>query len=492
MTRDDLAALDATDTLAPMRDRFAMPEGVIYLDGNSLGPMPRATPARIAEVVAREWGEGLIRSWNDAGWMDLPNRIGAKIARLLGAPDGTVMVADSTSVNLFKALGAALAARPGRSVILSERGNFPTDLYIAAGLAALLDRGHTLRLVEPGDIAASLDDDVAVLMLTHVNYHTGAMFDLDAITEAAHAKGALMLWDLAHSAGAVPIDLAQSRADLAVGCGYKFLNGGPGAPAFLYVAEHLLPGVRFPLTGWLGHAAPFAFEPDYRPAGGIAAAFVGSPPILSMAALEVGVDLALEAPIADVRAKSTRQTTLLAALVAQECPDHGLVQASPMEAARVTEAAQKDVAGGARRFSDLVVAEGLTIATTRMVHFAHWVTPATMPKRFDTHFFLAEAPAGQTAVHDGGETVESAWINPLQAIREAEAGQRTLVPATTLNLEKLAKASSVRHAFELARGSRIVTVTPTVAKAEGGVRISIPADAGYDTTDVYVARASPA
>ena len=334
ITRAQLAALDAADPLAPMRERFHVPDGVIYLDGNSLGPMPRATPARVAEVVAREWGEGLIRSWNDAGWMALPSRIGAKIARLIGAPEGTVMVADSTSVNLYKVLGAALAARPGRRVILSERGNFPTDLYIAEGLAALLDRGHRLKLVEGHEIAGAIDEDTAVVMLTHVNYHTGAMFDMNAITAAAHAKGALMLWDLAHSAGAVPVDLTAAGADLAVGCGYKFLNGGPGAPAFLHVAEHLLPDVRFPLTGWLGHAAPFAFEASYRPAGGIAAAFVGSPPILSMSALEVGVDIACETPMADVRAKSVAQTTMFADLVAQECGGHGLVLASPAAAER--------------------------------------------------------------------------------------------------------------------------------------------------------------
>ena len=334
ITRAQLAELDADDALAPMRGRFHVPEGVIYLDGNSLGPMPKATAARVAEVVRQEWGEGLIRSWNDAGWMDMPFRIGGKIARLIGAPEGNVIVADSTSVNLFKLLGAALAARPGRRVILSERGNFPTDLYMAEGLAALLDRGHTLRQVEAADIASAIDDDTAVVMLTHVNYHTGAMFDMAAITEAAHAKGALMLWDLAHSAGAVPVDLAGCGADMAVGCGYKFLNGGPGAPAFLYVAEHLLPTIRFPLTGWLGHAAPFAFEGSYRPAPGIAGGFVGSPAVISMSALEVGIDIALDAPIAGIRAKSVRQTALFAELVEQECPGHGLVLASPREAAR--------------------------------------------------------------------------------------------------------------------------------------------------------------
>ena len=239
ITRTDLEALDRADALAPLRELFALPEGVIYLDGNSLGALPKATPARVAEVVQREWGQGLIRSWNDAGWMATPARVGDKIAKLVGAASGSVMVADSTSVNLFKLLGAALAARPGRRVIVSERRNFPTDLYIAEGLAALLGQGHELRLVEPEGVAAAIGEDTAVVMLTHVNYHTGAMHDMDAITRAAHEKGALMLWDLAHSAGAVPVDLAGCDVDLAVGCGYKFLNGGPGAPAFLYVAPRL-------------------------------------------------------------------------------------------------------------------------------------------------------------------------------------------------------------------------------------------------------------
>ena len=335
ITRADLEALDRADPLARFRELFSLPPGVVYMDGNSLGALPRATPARVAELVAREWGDGLIRSWNDAGWIDMPARIGAKIGRLIGAPAGTVMVADSTSVNLFKLLGAALALRPDRRVILSERGNFPTDLYIAEGLGGAARRAAiALRLVEGEEIAAAIDGDVAVVMLTHVNYHTGAMFDMPRITEAARAAGAIMLWDLAHSAGAVPVDLAACDADLAVGCGYKFLNGGPGAPAFLYVAERLQGEIRFPLTGWLGHAAPFAFEHSYRPAAGIARAVVGTPPMLSLAALEVGVDIALEAPIDAIREKSLRQAALFAELVAQECPDFGLRLASPTDPAR--------------------------------------------------------------------------------------------------------------------------------------------------------------
>jgi kynureninase len=252
--------------------------------------------------------------------MDLPARIAGKIARLIGAPAGSVAVADSTSVNLFKLLAAALTLRPGRHTIVSEAQNFPTDLYIAEGLARLLDRGHALRCVPPGaDIAAAIDGDTAVVMLTHVNYRTGAMHDMAAITAAAHAHGAIMLWDLAHSAGAVPVDLAGCDADLAVGCGYKFLNGGPGAPAFLYIAPRLHAAIRLPLTGWLGHAAPFAFEQGFRAAPGIAQATVGTPPILSMAALDSGIDVALQAPMAVVRDKSLRQTDLLARLVVQEC-----------------------------------------------------------------------------------------------------------------------------------------------------------------------------
>ncbi len=333
LTRADLEALDAADPLAPFRDLFSLPADTVYLDGNSLGALPRATPARVAEVVTREWGEGLIRSWNDADWMEMPARVGGKIGTLLGAAPGTVMALDSTSVNLFKLLGAALALRPGRHVILSELGNFPTDLYIAEGLAALLRQGHRLRQVVAADIRAAIDADVAVVMLTHVNYHTGAMHDMAAITRAAQAQGALMLWDLAHSAGAVPVALEACGVDLAVGCGYKFLNGGPGAPAFLYVNQRLHGDIRFPITGWLGHAAPFAFEPGFRAAAGIAGAMVGTPPLLSLAALEVGVDIALKAPIAALREKSQRQCDLFAQLVSERCGGHDLRLVSPTEAA---------------------------------------------------------------------------------------------------------------------------------------------------------------
>ncbi len=334
ITRAELEALDRADPLAGFRDEFTLPEGVVYLDGNSLGALPRETPQRVAAMLRQEWGDGLIRSW-DRGWIDLPQRLGDKIGRLLGAPAGSVLVSDSTSVNLFKLLGAALALRPQRRVILSERGNFPTDLYVAEGLVGLLGDRHALRLADPGAVAAALDHDVAVLMLTHVNYRTGAMHDMAAITAAAHAAGALVLWDLAHSAAAVPVDLTAAEADLAVGCGYKFLNGGPGAPAFLYVAPRWQAEARYPLTGWLGHADPFGFHDGYRPAAGIVRASVGTPSILAMTALQAGVDIALRAPIAAVRAKSLRQTSILMALAAQRCAGAGLELITPeAEAAR--------------------------------------------------------------------------------------------------------------------------------------------------------------
>lgn len=311
-------ALDRADELASARDQFVLPDGVIYLDGNSLGALPKATAARVAQVLEQEWGQSLIRSWTDHGWIDLQFRVGEKIGRLVGAEPGTTVVADSTSVNLFKLLSAALDLRPERTVILTEEGNFPTDLYMAQGLVALLKRGHVLRPVPAADLPGALDRDVAVLMLTHVNYRSGAMHDMAALTRAAHDAGALVLWDLSHSVGAVPLRLAADGVDLAVGCGYKYLNGGPGAPAFLHVARGLQDDLRLPLTGWLGHAEPFAFDSEYRPASGIARAVVGTPPVLSLAALEVGVDVALHAPMSAVRAKSVRLAELFIALMASE------------------------------------------------------------------------------------------------------------------------------------------------------------------------------
>jgi kynureninase len=331
LTCRDLEMLDRADPLRAFRHRFAIPEGVIYLDGNSLGAMPKATPGRVREVVEDEWGRDLIRSWNINGWIDIQQRIGAKIGRLIGARDGETIVADSTSVNLFKALAAALELRPERKVIVSESGNFPTDLYIAEGLTRYLGRGHTLRLAEPDEIEGAITDDVAVVMLTHVNYRTGRMHDMRRITERAHGAGAIMLWDLAHSAGAVPVDLAGADVDLAVGCGYKYLNGGPGAPAFLYVAHRHQAHIRPILSGWFGHAAPFAFEQSYRPAEGIDRVTVGAPPIISLTALEVGVDVMLEASIDALRAKSIQQGAIFDRLVAQEIGQGTVTLVSPSD-----------------------------------------------------------------------------------------------------------------------------------------------------------------
>jgi kynureninase len=280
---------DAADPLAHFRDRFTLPEGVIYLDGNSLGALPKATPGALQRVIAQEWGEGLIRSWNDAGWFDAAGRIGAKIAPLIGAEPDEVIACDSTSVNLFKLISAALAMRPGRTVILSEPGNFPTDLYMIAGLE---QQGLAQRRLAPREeLAQALDGDVALLLLTHVHYKTGAMHDMATLIRAAHEAGALVLWDLSHSTGAVPVDLNSAGADFAVGCGYKYLCGGPGAPAFAFVAARHHPQLVQPLTGWFGHAAPFAFSDDYAPAPGIERLLCGTSPVLGLAALEVGVEL---------------------------------------------------------------------------------------------------------------------------------------------------------------------------------------------------------
>ncbi|HLB08801.1 MAG TPA: kynureninase [Gemmatimonadaceae bacterium] len=334
LTRANLEALDRADPLRKFRDRFALPERIIYLDGNSLGAMPAATPARVREVVELEWGRDLIRSWNTNGWFECQQRIGAKIGRLIGARDGETIVADSTSINVFKALAAALELRPERKVIVSEPDNFPTDLYMAEGLIRYLGRGHTLRLAEPNEIEGAITDEVAVVMLTHVNYRTGRMHDLRRITERAHAAGALMLWDLAHSAGAMPVNLAAADVDLAVGCGYKYLNGGPGAPAFLYVAHRHQPHIRPILSGWFGHASPFTFEQSFRPAEGIDRFTVGAPPLISLAALEVGVDLMLEASLDALRAKSVQQGVIFERLVAQEIGEDTFALVSPSEPAR--------------------------------------------------------------------------------------------------------------------------------------------------------------
>jgi kynureninase len=340
-SRDTCAARDAADPLAPLRLLFAMERvdaaGIIYLDGNSLGVLPKATASRLRDVAEVEWGEGLIRSWNTAGWITLSQRIAGKIASLIGVAAGEVVVADSTSINLYKILHAALAARNiNRVGILSESTNFPTDLYIADTLAK--QHGLEIVLAETTELASRIDDRVAIVMVTHVNYRTGYMHDMRALTERAHAAGALIVWDLAHSAGAVPIDLRD--ADFAVGCGYKYLNGGPGAPAFAWAhPEHIAwmddTDWRQPLSGWLGHAAPFSFTPHYQPASGMSRFICGTPPVLSMAALECGVDTVRAAEscggIAAIREKSIALTELFITLVEERCAGQ-LTLASPRSA----------------------------------------------------------------------------------------------------------------------------------------------------------------
>jgi kynureninase len=335
LTQHDCHALDARDPLRALRDQFQLPPGVIYLDGNSLGVLPKTTAARVADVVTREWGTDLIQSWNKNHWFALPQTVGDKIARLIGAAPGEVVAADTTSINLYKVLSAALNISaldaPERRQIVSERSNFPTDLYIAEAICK--ERGLTLVLVEPEDIATALTPEVAVLMLTHVNYRTGAMHDMATVTAAAHANGSLMVWDLAHSAGAVPVDLNVARADFAVGCGYKYLNGGPGAPAFVWVHPLHTDRCWQPLAGWWGHAAPFAFTPDYQPAPGITRYQCGTQPIISLAALDCGLDATLAAEplggMAALRTKSLALTDLFIALVEQRCAGHGLGIATP-------------------------------------------------------------------------------------------------------------------------------------------------------------------
>ena len=328
ISRADAEAMDAADRLAFARGRFSLPDGVIYLDGNSLGALPRRTAARVADTVMNEWGNGLIRSWNDAHWIDAPAKIGAKIARLIGANGDEVIVTDSVSVNVFKLAAAALALRPGRRVIVTEEGNFPTDVYVLQGLAALT--GTELRVVPSGEIVAALDESVALLLLTQTNYRSGAVHDMAALTAAAHAAGALACWDLSHSAGAIAADLNAAQADMAVGCGYKFLNGGPGAPAFAFVARRHHDAFAQPLTGWMGHAAPFAFEGDYRPGTGITRMLCGTPGVIGMAALASGVATFDGIDMATAAAKSTALGDLLIALVEQRCPEIGI--ASPRSA----------------------------------------------------------------------------------------------------------------------------------------------------------------
>lgn len=318
----DVSARDAADTLASFRDRFHLREGLIYLDGNSLGALPRATSDRIVEVIRGEWGEGLITSWLGAEWSTAPRRIGDKIGKLVGADAGEIVAADSTSINIFKALTAALSLRPDRTTILSEATNFPTDVYMMKGVEAFSGGRIKAVTVAPDDILTALTEDVAVLLLTQVHYKSGRLRDMAAITKRAHEVGALIIWDLCHSAGAFPVDLNGANADFAIGCGYKFLNGGPGAPAFLFAATRHH-GATPVLSGWFGHARPFSFEENYTPAEGVERFLCGTPPVIGLSALEVGVDLLMEVDLAEVRRKSLALGDLLIELMQPLCDEYG-------------------------------------------------------------------------------------------------------------------------------------------------------------------------
>jgi kynureninase len=322
---------DQEDPLSRFRAEFSLPDEVIYLDGNSLGALPDKVLKRVSRVIEREWGRDLIRSWTDNHWMELPVILGDKIARLIGASPGEVIACDSTSVNLFKVLSAALSKSTDRNVILSDRANFPTDLYVAGGVISTMERDVELRLVSHEDLEGQIDSSVAVLFLTHVDFRDGSRYDMKHITKLAHDVGALVIWDLAHSAGAMPVALNACEVDFAVGCGYKYLNGGPGAPAYVYVAQALQADVRSPLTGWMGHASPFDFSTHYSRAAGIRQMLCGSPPILSMVALEVGVDLLLEVDLADVRRKSLQLTDLFMERVDERCRGHHFTVLTPRE-----------------------------------------------------------------------------------------------------------------------------------------------------------------
>ncbi|MDG1128732.1 MAG: kynureninase [Paracoccaceae bacterium] len=310
---------------------FHIPDGMIYLDGNSLGPLPRGAADRLTRVITDEWGQMLITGWNKAGWMEQPTRVGDRIARLIGAEAGHVVMGDTLSIKVYQALASALEMRPDRRVILSDSGNFPSDLYMAEGLIASLGRGHELRVVAPEDVAASITEDVAVTLITEVDYRTGRKHDMADLTARAHAAGALTIWDLAHSAGALPVDLAGAGADFAVGCTYKYLNGGPGAPAFIYVAPRHADAARPALSGWLGHAAPFAFDAAYRPGAGIERMRVGTPPVLALAALEAALDIWDMTTMQDIRTASIALTERFITGIEASCPM--LTLATPRDSA---------------------------------------------------------------------------------------------------------------------------------------------------------------
>ena len=312
------------------KEAFILPEGVIYLDGNSLGPMPKSVPARVAQVMNEEWAQMLIGGWNKAGWMAMPMDIGDSVGRLIGAPKGSVVMGDTLSVKVYQALAAGVKMRPERLVILSDTGNFPSDLYMAEGLVGLLEQGYELRTVAPEEVAGAICDDIAVVMLTEVDYRTGRMHDMKAITKLAHAAGAVMVWDLAHSAGAIPVDLAGSNCEFAVGCTYKYLNGGPGAPAFIYVRPDLADSAEPALSGWLGHANPFDFDLNYTPAKGVERMRCGTPPVLQLAALQEAMKVWEGVEMADLRTASIALQEQFIAEVERDVPE--LTLASPRDA----------------------------------------------------------------------------------------------------------------------------------------------------------------
>ncbi|UWQ97258.1 kynureninase [Rhodobacteraceae bacterium M385] len=316
----------------PVKDKFVMPEGVIYLDGNSLGPLPAGVTEHVSTVVADQWGGNLIKGWNVDSWMTLPTRVGDQVGRLIGAPKDSVVMGETLSLKVYQALSAGVKMRPDRKVILSDSGNFPSDLYMAEGLIQQLEQGHELRVVAPEDVLGAIDDSVAVVMITQVDYRTGRVHDMAAVTEAAHNAGAVMLWDLAHSAGAIPVDMTASNAEFAVGCTYKYLNGGPGAPAFIYVRPDIIDDVNPALSGWLGHESPFAFDLDYRPGAGIERMRVGTPPVIQLAALEHALKVWDGVDMQDVRAASVALSEQFIAEVEASCPD--LTLASPRDAAQ--------------------------------------------------------------------------------------------------------------------------------------------------------------
>jgi len=331
-SREACVARDEADPLFGRRGLFDLPPGVIYLDGNSLGVLPRGVAERVGEAMRSEWGKGLISSWNSAGWIDLPALVGSRIAPMIGAAVDEVIAADSTSVNLFKLAAGAVRVQRPRRVILTEPRNFPTDLYILQGLSAWLGDDVELRVVERTTIADALDEDVALLVLTHVHYKTGAVHDMASLTGRAHEVGALALWDLSHSAGALAVDLNGAGADLAVGCGYKFLNGGPGAPAFLYVARRWQDRITTPLSGWMGHAAPFDFRDDYQPAAGMARTLCGTPPVLALSALDSALSVFEGVAMADLRIKSMALGDLFLDLVEARLSDAGFKIVCPRDA----------------------------------------------------------------------------------------------------------------------------------------------------------------